>query len=45
VVIAATVDADDVAESLELAWRSFRKAAGEDAGWDVTAATAEVRSW
>ena len=44
VVIAATVDAADVAEALDLAWRSFLTAAGDDAeGWDMAGATAEVR--
>ena len=44
VVILATVDADDVAEALELAWWAFRKAAGEDlAGWALADAEAEVR--
>ena len=44
IVIAATVDAADVAEALDLAWQAFRKAAGDDAaGWDMAAATAEVR--
>ena len=40
----ATVDAADVAEALDLAWWTFRKAAGEDlAGWDLARAAAEVR--
>jgi hypothetical protein len=44
VVIGATVNAADVAEALDLAWWTFRKAAGEDlAGWDMTGAAAEVR--
>ena len=44
VVIVATVDADDVAEALDLAWRAFRKAAGEDlAGWALAGAEAGVR--
>jgi hypothetical protein len=44
VVIAATVDAADVADALDMAWQCFRKAAGDDAaGWDMAAATAEVR--
>jgi hypothetical protein len=43
-VIVATVDADDVAEALDLAWWTFRKAAEEDlAGWDLARAAAEVR--
>jgi hypothetical protein len=44
VVIVATVDAADVAGALDLAWRVFRKATGDDAeGWDMAGATAEVR--
>jgi hypothetical protein len=44
VVIVAAVDAADVAEALDRAWWTFRKAAGEDlAGWDLVTATAEVR--
>jgi hypothetical protein len=44
VVIVAAVDAADVAEALDLVWRAFRKAAGEDlAGWDLASAAAEVR--
>ena len=44
VVILATADAGDVAEALDLAWWSFRKAAGEDlTGWDLGRAAAEVR--
>jgi hypothetical protein len=44
VIIVATVDAADVAEALDLAWWTFRKAAGEDlAGWDLARAAAEVR--
>jgi hypothetical protein len=44
VVIVATVDAADVAEAMDLTWWAFGKAAGEDlAGWDMAAATAEVR--
>jgi hypothetical protein len=39
----ATVDAAGVADALDLARQSFRKAAGDDAGWDMAAATAEVR--
>jgi hypothetical protein len=30
VIVLATVDADDVAEALDLTWWAFRKAAGED---------------
>jgi hypothetical protein len=44
VVLAVTVDADDVAEALDLAWRVFLKAVSDDvAGWDVAAASAEVK--
>jgi hypothetical protein len=44
VVIVATVDADDVAEALDLTWWAFRKAAGEDlTGWDLASAEAMVR--
>jgi hypothetical protein len=44
VVVVATVRAADVAEALDLAWQVFRQAAGDDpAGWDMTAAMAEVR--
>ena len=44
VIILATVDTADVAEALDLAWRAFRKVAGEDlAGWDLASAAAEVR--
>jgi hypothetical protein len=36
VLIVATAAAADVAEALDLAWRAFRKAAGDDAaGWDM----------
>jgi hypothetical protein len=45
VVLVATADAIDinVAEALDLAWQAFRKAAGGDVGWDLAAATADVR--
>jgi hypothetical protein len=44
VVIVMAVDARDVAEALTLAWRVFTEAAGDDAaGWDMAAASAEVR--
>jgi hypothetical protein len=44
VVMVATVDADDVAEALDLAWWTFRKAARQDlAGWALADADAEVR--
>jgi hypothetical protein len=42
-VIVAAVDAADVADALDLAWQSLRKAAADDVGWDMPAATAEVR--
>ena len=45
VVIVATVDAAHVAEALDLAWQSFISAAGDNPGWDMAAATAEVRPW
>jgi hypothetical protein len=36
VVVAATVDAADLAEALDLACRTFLKATGDDAeGWDM----------
>jgi hypothetical protein len=44
VVIAVTVDAADVAGALGLAWESFMKAADDDPGWQLAAATAEVRA-
>jgi hypothetical protein len=41
VTITAAVDA---AEALTAAWGAFRLAAGDDAaGWDMTAASAEIR--
>ncbi len=44
VVVVATIVTADVAQAAIVAWRAFRRAAGEDlAGWDVAAATAEVR--
>jgi len=44
VVIVMAVEAGDVAEALTLAWRVFTEAAGDDAaGWDMAAASAEVR--
>ena len=43
VVIVMTVAAADVAGALAAAWRAFHEAAGDDlAGWDTTAASAEV---
>jgi hypothetical protein len=41
--LAVTVTAPDVAQALAAAWWVFRKAASHDAGWDMAAATAEVR--
>ncbi len=44
VSITAAVDAPDVAEALTAAWDAFRQAAGDGtAGWDMAAASAEVR--
>jgi hypothetical protein len=44
VAMTAAVDAADVAEALTAAWETFRRAAGDDAaGWDMAAASAEVR--
>ena len=44
VVIVVTVEADDLAEALDLAWWAFRMAAGDDlAGWDLGQASADVR--
>ena len=44
VTITAAVDATDVAEALTAAWNAFRQNAGHDAaGWDLPAASAEVR--
>jgi hypothetical protein len=44
VTAAFTVLAADVAGALTIAWDAFRSAAGDDlSGWDVAAATAEVR--
>ena len=44
VSIMATVDAADVAEALTAAWNAFHRAAGDDAtGWDMAAASAEIR--
>ena len=44
VSITAVVDAADVAEALTAAWDAFLRAAGDDAaGWDMTAASAEIR--
>jgi hypothetical protein len=43
-VVVATVGAEDVAETLDLAWWVFREAAGDAlAGWDMAAASAEVQ--
>ena len=44
VTVEMTVAATDVAEALATAWRTFQRAAGDDAhGWDITSAAAEVR--
>ncbi|MFY9931345.1 MAG: hypothetical protein WAK82_25435 [Streptosporangiaceae bacterium] len=44
VVIALAVTGTDVADALAVAWEAFRDAAGKDLpGWEVTAASAEVR--
>jgi hypothetical protein len=44
VTIAMTVLAPDVARALTAAWRTFRKAAGNDTeGWDMVGASAEVQ--
>ena len=45
VTVAMTVTAADVGQALVMAWRVFRKAAGEDlgAGWDTASASAEVK--
>jgi hypothetical protein len=43
VTIAITITADDPAQALDTAWWAFRLAAADDpAGWDLTAATAEI---
>jgi hypothetical protein len=44
VTITAAIDAADVAQALTAAWDAFRLAAGDDAaGWDMAAASAEIR--
>ena len=44
VTVTAAVDAVGVAEALTAAWDAFRQSAGDDeAGWDMNAASAEVR--
>ncbi len=44
VTLTAAVDATDVAEALTATWTAFRQAAGDDpAGWDIAAASAEIR--
>jgi hypothetical protein len=44
VTLALTVLSPDVADALAIAWDAFRSAARDDfAGWEVTAATAEVQ--
>jgi hypothetical protein len=41
--IAVTVEAADVAQAVKHAWDAFLTAAGDDVGWDTTAASAEVQ--
>jgi hypothetical protein len=44
VTVAVAVEAADVADALAIAWDTFRDAAADDLdGWEVTAATADVR--
>jgi hypothetical protein len=44
VTVALAVAAADVADALTIAWDAFQDAAGDDlAGWEVTAATAEIQ--
>ena len=43
VMIVAAVDAAHAAEAMDLPWQSFNNAAGDNPGWDMAAATAEVR--
>ena len=44
VTVALTVVTTDVADALAIAWDAFRSASRDDtAGWEVTAAAAEVR--
>jgi hypothetical protein len=44
VTLSITVNAPDVAQALAAAWWVFRKTASADtAGWDMAAATAEIR--
>jgi hypothetical protein len=43
VVVVMTVVAADVGQAAVIAWRVFRRAAGDDiAGWDLAGASAEV---
>jgi hypothetical protein len=43
VTIKMTVTAADVGQALVIAWRAFRRAAGEDLdGWDLATVSAEV---
>lgn len=42
--VSAVVDAADIADAVAVAWDAFRQAAGDDAaGWDMAAASAEIR--
>jgi hypothetical protein len=42
VTVSMTVTAPDVSQALLMAWRAFRRAAGDDIeGWDVGSASAE----
>jgi len=41
--VIVTVEAADLADAVATAWEVFRMAAGEIAGWDTAAATAQVR--
>jgi hypothetical protein len=44
VTLALTVVTTDIADALTIAWDAFRNAARDDlAGWEVTAAAAEVQ--
>ena len=43
VTIEMTVTAEDIGQSVVIAWRAFRETAGDDlGGWDLAAASAEV---
>jgi len=44
VTVSALADASDAVQALTAAWDAFRQAAdGEDAGWDLAAASVEIR--